>query len=430
MQALEQRLGERPIAYLLTDFPFVSHTFIHDEIANLIENGVAVAPIAINTVIDQERMDDNSKAWVAKTTYLKSVSKARAVRLFCAFVRKNPSILTIPFGIGGFDARAYLWRCFYLVEAVLVVDAMQRSGARHVHAHFGGVPSTIAWFAARVGNCVDPETPWTWSVTIHGWHEFANESEALLRQKIAAANFVVCISEFTRSQLYRLSAPQDWSKMSVVRCGVDFERFRRRDVLADHDVPRIAIVARVSPEKGHLILVEALPMLVSTIGTVAVDVIGPDANGFTDVVRNRAEALGVSDLITFHGSAVPERIAEVLADVDVFCLPTFAEGLPVVIMEAMAIGVPVVTTYIAGIPELAVDAETAAVVPAGDVTLLVGALVRVLTDDVFRQRITDRADEKVRERHDIRKNVLQLAELFGAIRSEPSSSGCGVGSAR
>jgi colanic acid/amylovoran biosynthesis glycosyltransferase len=426
MKAEEPQAGKRPIAYLLTDFPFVSHTFIHDEIAHLVDNGVAVAPIAINTVRDYDKMDDASRQWVAKTTYLKAGSRLAALWTFAGYVWRHPTILAIPLRVGGFDAKAYLWRCFYLVEAVLVVDAMKDSGARHVHAHFGGVPSTLAWFASQVGNCVEPDMPWTWSVTIHGWHEFANENEAMLRPKIAAAEFVVCISEFTRSQLYRLCAPAEWSKISVVRCGVDLQRFTPRTEVSAHVVPRIAIVARVSPEKGHLILVEALGLLRSKVGTVAVDAIGPDANGFTEVVRRRAEELGVSDLITFHGSAVPARVAELLAEVDVFCLPTFAEGLPVVIMEAMARGVPVVTTYIAGIPELAVDGETAAVVPAGDVRLLADALARVLVDDTFRHRITGRAADRVRERHDIRKNVKALAALFGSLHDDESSGRSGA----
>lgn len=407
----------RPITYLLTDFPFVSHTFIADELTQLTACGVEVVPIAINIVRNHEEMDEGSKVWAQKTTYLKSTSKLKTVKTFASQVRRTPSILTIPFQLGGFDLKAYVWRLFHLVEAILVVEAMRKAGARHIHAHFGGTPSTIAWFAAQVGNRSDTDEEWTWSMTVHGWHEFANENEAMLRQKVAAVRFVVCISEFTRSQLYRISAVEHWDKLSVVRCGVDLDRFTLRRHHMPASRPRVAMVARVSPEKGHIILLEALAVLRDGLLDIDLDLIGPDGNGFATIVKQRIVDLGLEDRVKVHGPATPARIAEMLERVDVFCLPSFAEGLPVVIMEAMARGVPVVTTFIAGIPELAVDGVTAAVVPAGDVDQLAGALRRVLSDDAFRQQIVAAAANLVREQHDISHNAKQLATLFMAVQT-------------
>ena len=104
-------------------------------------------------------------------------------------------------------------------------DHCEQTGVRHVHAHFGQVPATVAWFTAELGNRIGDDE-WTWSVTIHGWHEFVNEREASLRQKVAAARFVVCISDYTRSQLMRISHPRDWTKLHVVRCGIDTAQLR------------------------------------------------------------------------------------------------------------------------------------------------------------------------------------------------------------
>ena len=131
---------------------------------------------------------------------------------------------------------------------------------------------------------------------------------------------------------------------SVVRCGIELTRFSLRDGEPSNDVPRVAIVARVSPEKGHLVLVDAVALLRSRGRAVTVDVVGPEADGYGASVRSHAEAAGVADAFVWHGALPSDGVATVLAEANVFCLPTFAEGLPVVIMEAMARGLPVVTT--------------------------------------------------------------------------------------
>jgi glycosyltransferase involved in cell wall biosynthesis len=252
-------------------------------------------------------------------------------------------------------------------------------------------------------------------MTIHGWHEFVGEREARLREKIAAAAFVVCVSDYTRAQLYRIADASDRAKIHVVRCGIDLTRFSARDGEPSNTPPRVAIVARLSPEKGHLVLVDAVATLRAQGREVLVDVIGPEVDEYGDVVRRAAEAAGIADAFVWHGALPPHDVATVLAQADVFCLPTFAEGLPVVIMEAMARGVPVVTTYIAGIPELAVDHATALVVPAARADLLAAAMTEALTDGALRGRLATAATAAVREQHDITKNAKGLAELFATV---------------
>lgn len=401
----------QPITYVATHFPAVSHTFIADEIDALEREGADVRVISINTVSDADRQAD-TKGRHERTIYLKDIARWRALLAVAATVLRHPSVLTVPLRSGPPGLRPRLWRCFHLAEGILVFRAMRRSGSTHVHAHFGQTPASIAWYAVEVARRHRGGAQYRWSTTIHGWHEFVDEHAAQLRQKVGSATFVACISDFTRSQLMRISDPSDWPKLHVVRCGIDLSRFTLRTHEPANTPPRIALVARVSAEKGHAVLIDAIALLRERGITVAVDAIGPEPDGHGAVLRRRADAAGVAEAITWHGPQPPTRVAELLAAADVFCLPTFAEGLPVVIMEAMARGVPVVTTYISGIPELAIDGETALVMPAARPDLLADALERLLADDALRAQLVAGAAAAVAARHDIRSNAPTLLALF------------------
>ncbi len=408
----------RPITYLATHFPAVSHTFIADEIDALERLGIDVVTVSINPVGETDVAAD-SKQRTPTTTYLKTLSKWRVLAAVGFTALRHPSVLTIPLRNGPGGVRATLWRYFQLAEAIMTYRVMRRAGSNHVHAHFGQAPASVAWYTTQVAHRHRAGRANTWSMTIHGWHEFAGEREAQLREKIAAATFVVAISDFTRAQLYRIADPSDRDKIHVVRCGVDLTRFSMRSDEPATAPPRVAIVARVSPEKGHLVLVEAVAALRSRGVEVAVDVVGPAVDGHAKVVRDHAEAAGVADAFVWHGGLPPDDVAALLAAAQVFCLPTFAEGLPVVIMEAMARGVPVVTTYIAGIPELAINRTTALVVPAARSDLLADALAEVLTDKALRHRLVAAAATAVHQQHDIAQNASELAELFTQKAAQP-----------
>ncbi len=409
-----QNHAKRPtITYVVTHFPAVSHTFIADEIDALGAVGINVDVVSINTVDEADREGDRHGRHRA-TFYLKAMSRWRAAADVARTLLCHPSIATIPFRSGPPGARRRLWRCFHVAEGIIVFRAMRRSGSRHVHAHFGQTPATIAWYACEVARHHRHGSDYSWSVTIHGWHEFVEEREAELREKIAAAAFVACISDFTHAQLMRIGRPVDWAKIHVVRCGVDLERFKPRVRAPANQPPRIVIVARISAEKGHAILIEALALLRDRGIVVHVDAVGPEVDSYGDLLRKRAADAKVDDAITWHGSLPPDGVAAALAEADVFCLPTFAEGLPVVIMEAMARCVPVVTTYISGIPELAVDGETALVIPAARPDLLADALEQMVHDKELQARLVVNAQAAVAERHDVHHNAKQLAELFRA----------------
>lgn len=408
----------RPITYLATHFPAVSHTFIADEIDALTRLGVEVVTVSINSVSEADIAADGQQRRLT-TTYLKALSKWRIVATVAATALRHPSVLTIPLRKGAGGVRATVWGYFQLAEAIMTYRVMRRAGSQHLHAHFGQAPATVAWYTIEVARRHRAGRTYSWSMTIHGWHEFADEREARLREKVAAADFVVAVSDFTRAQLYRIADTNDRGKIHVIRCGVDLARFAARDDEPSNTPPRVAIVARLSPEKGHMVLVDAVAALQARGFGVIVDVVGPEIDIHGGDVRSHAEAAGIADAFIWHGALAPHGVAAVLAGADVFCLPTFAEGLPVVIMEAMARGVPVVTTYIAGIPELAIDRVTARVVPAARADLLADALTEVLTDNSLRHQLVAAASTAVQEHHDVTRNAKLLATLFtqhGGVR--------------
>ncbi|HEX7096132.1 MAG TPA: glycosyltransferase [Acidimicrobiales bacterium] len=405
----------RKIGYLATHYPSVSHSFILREVLALRDLGVSIEPMAINPAPEDDVLTDVDRAERRRTFYVKAQSKRRIAAAMLSALRKRPIGVLATAGVAvrsaGFDLKAGLWRLFQLVEAVIVWQHCERVGVRHIHAHFGQVPATVAWFTAELGNRLDPDgEPWTWSVTIHGWHEFVNEREAALRQKVHAASFVVCISDYTRSQLMRIAHPDDWHKLRVVRCGIDTTAFAQREPRPIGKVPRLLMVARLSPEKGHLVLLDAVRLLSDRGRRVEVELIGPGE--FRDDIERAAKSMGIEDRVRFLGACSPTEINAHLRACDIFVLPSFAEGLPVALMEAMAVGVPVVTTYISGIPELVIDGWTGMVVPAGRADLLASAIDRLCDDPRLVQSIVQAARAKVEEQHELANNVPALAALL------------------
>ena len=402
------------IGYLSTHYPHVTHTFIQNEVLALEQRGVEVVPMALNSPSSGDVLTERDERERRRTFYVKAVPKARMVAVFGRTLVRHPA----PFVSealrslvsGGLDVGAGLKAFVQFLEAVLVWNHLRGLGVTALHAHFGQAPASVAWRAARFGDRVD-QGRWTWSVTIHGWHEFATEDTSELRAKFGSADLIVGISDFTRSQLLRLTPPSRWDRITVVRCGIDLDTFRRREPRPPSSPPTVVITARLSPEKGHMVLLDAVAELAASGMEVQVEVIG-DGELHDEIVAT-AKRLDIGHLVDMRGAQPPQAVAEALEGADVFCLPSFAEGLPVSLMEAMARGVPVVTTYISGIPELVVPDETGWVVPAGNPTLLASALREVLASDDLGP-VLDSARAAVEARHDQR---LSAVELEAALRA-------------
>lgn len=415
MTRTQENVPRRRIAFVMTHYPRVALTFIASEIDGLERLGLDVLPIAMNVPSKADLDSPGARERRERTVYLKA-NPGRALADLAAIAVRHPvatmRLAATAVRSAGLDLGLIARRLSHLVQAASAARHCRASGVRHIHAQFGLSPATIAWFACEILNFRRDFEPSSWSFTIHGYQDFIDEKVARLDLKAASASTIVCISDFTRSQLCRVSAPAHWHKARVVRCGIDLDRFAYRELARDKDVPVIVTVGRLSAEKGQTILLEACRILADRQMAFRLDMIG--AGPLEQELRSQIARLGLEGAVTLRGELPPGRVAEELALADLFCLPSFSEGLPVSIMEAMAVGVPVVTSFIAGIPELAVNEETALTVPPADPEALADALQRILGDAGLARRLTRAARQRVERLHDSRRTAAQMFELLAS----------------
>ena len=207
------------VAYLLSRYPAVSHTFFLKEVLGLRERGLDVHVASINSP-DRARKDlpDIEAAEADHTYYVKSLGAAKTAVQLLAIAFQNPGValrgLAAALHLGGWDIKARAYALFYLAEALLVGQWMRRQSLNHLHVHFGGPVATVGMITAQAWNI-------PWSVTLHGPDEFFDQEAFYLRQKIESASFVVCISDFCRSQVLRVAPNLIDSRLEVIRLGVD-----------------------------------------------------------------------------------------------------------------------------------------------------------------------------------------------------------------
>jgi colanic acid/amylovoran biosynthesis glycosyltransferase len=403
---MSQRIG-----YLTSGYPAVSHTFITREVEALRALGVDVRTFGIRRAPPETLLTEHDRRIADETFAVFPIDRRRLVRVHARALRSHPVryLMTLRRALrlspGG--ARATLWHLFYFVEAIYLWDELEAQEIRHVHAHFANVASAVAMLVAIYGQGM------SWSFTMHGPTEFDDVTMYALAQKVRSSAFVACISDHCRAQLMKLVQPEYWSKLHVVRCGLDLEDLSPPDVdcVSSAGPLQVLCVGRLVPDKGQLLLLEAMAELCRRGVAAALTLVGdgPDR----DALAQAAQCLAISDSVTFRGSLEPNDVAALYRTTDVFCLPSFAEGLPVVLMEAMAHGLPVVTTRIAGISELVEDGVNGAVVPAGRVDRLADELARLAADPVLRARWGQAGSERVRREYDIRGSAQRLARLLG-----------------
>lgn len=411
------------VAYVLTDYPKLAMTFISGELDQLEHRGVMVVPLAMNRPDADDVSTEEGRRRARSCKYLKAGGVVRVGATAAAAAFRHPvrmtSLLRFAARSAGLDLALAAKRIGYVVLAATATAHCRTMGVRHLHAHFAHPPASIAWFAAEIGNW-EPDEEWTWSFTIHGYQDFIDERVVRLDLKAASAAFVVCVSDFTRSQLCRVTDPGYWDRFHVVRCGIALERFGFRAPPPLSGRPVVTTVARLSPEKGHVTLLHAVRELRSEAGLeVIVNVVGDGPSA--DALWRMARRLGVDDLVRFRGQITSDEVLEVLRSSDVFCLPSYSEGLPVSIMEAMALGVPVVATHIAGIPELAIDGETALTVAPANVAAMAAALRTIIEDRELASSLADNARKVVEDLHSDSSAADALASLmepYGGVRPE------------
>ncbi|QIK79111.1 glycosyltransferase family 4 protein [Sphingomonas piscis] len=278
---------------------------------------------------------------------------------------------------------------------------MKRRGIGHLHNHFANAGAAVGLLAsihAEIG----------WSFTIHGISEFDYPAGLLLPEKISAAKFVACVSYFGRAQAARVVGPEMWPRLKVVRCGLELERLPHVASVETGEV-RLIVVGRLSAEKGVAGLLEALSLMRSD-SAPRLAVVG-DGSLRAELAR-QAEALGISERVDFLGALSEADTLSEIARSDVLVLPSFMEGLPMVLMEALALRVPVVASRVAGIPELVEEGKTGFLFSPSNWQELATTLDRLVVDRALRRRLGDAGPARIAEEFDIRLSAAKLRDLF------------------
>ena len=402
------------VGYVMTHYPRLAQTFIAGEIDAVEQAGVEIQCFAMNAPDARELEATGAQERAARTVYLKS-APARAVGALLAYLVRHPigtsRILAKAIASGGGHPARTMRRLAHAAQAALVATEVQRLKIAHLHAHFGLAPATIAWLASGFASLHG--RPVGFSFTIHGFHDFVDPAEARLDLKARDASGVVCISDFTRSQLFLLTDPALWPRFHVVRCGIDLSQWTYRAPVSAEPPLNLLAVGRLSREKGFALLIDAVAQLRTEGVSLNLRLVGDGP------LRSDLEAASrdISECVTLTGELPPAAVREELGRADIFCLPSFSEGLPVSIMEAMAAGVPVVTTWVAGIPELAENGVTALAVPPARADALADALRTLSADPALRQRLAEAARHRVEQLHDQRANGEQMASLLRSFAS-------------
>lgn len=400
--------GSEAVAYLVNHYPAVSHSFIRREIVALEQLGMRVERIALRGW-DTQLADPQDEAERGRTRFvLQGGAAGLAMGALGALVSRPSAFLAaakLALHMARGSDRSVPYHLAYLAEACVVARWLREAGVRHVHAHFGTNSAEVAMLAAPLADA-------TWSFTVHGPDEFDRPRAIGLAEKIRRAAFVVGISSYTRSQLFRWVGVELWSKVHVVRCGLD-AAFHAGAPGAPSSARQLVCVGRLSEQKGHLLLLDAMRTVFDRGSTFHL-VLAGDGELRAEVER-RVRALGLEAHVRITGWISSEEVRRELLAARALVLPSFAEGLPVVIMEALALRRPVVTTYVAGIPEL-VGADCGWLAPAGDAGALADAIEACLTaDGETLAAMGDEGRSRALSLHDVTTEAAKLSTLFRSL---------------
>lgn len=407
------------IAYLAGEYPAVSLTFILREVLALRDAGVDVMTCSVRrTAVEHHRGPEERDA--AQNTFYVIHSAKNPFTLIGAigWAVRRPQALwrtirlattTAPAGL-----KAKIWQVFYLIEAMVLARHLTGQNIGWIHNHFATASCTVAMLTSELSRI-------PFSFTLHGPVDFLDTHHWRLDKKIAQARFVACISHFCRSQGMLFSDPKSWHKLHIVHCGIEPSRYQQTcDVMPGRS---ILFVGRMAPEKGVPVLLEAFADAAQHYRDASLTMVGDGPERLR--LEARSIELGLQDRVRFTGYLSQTEVAAEMAKADLFVLPSFSEGLPVVLMEAMAAGLPVLTTGIAGVPELVEDGITGRLAFPGDIISLKNGMLDLLKNPVIAQQLGRRARVKASTEFDVKKEAGMLLRLFHEGMSIPSVSAQG-----
>ena len=405
------------VAYLAPEIPALSATFVYKEIQTLESMGVDVLPFSIHKPVN-EASEKTLDALKAKTVYVYQLAAMTIFLLHLKLLVQNPiryltaffMLLSDMFRLGIVSRKALglVYRFFY--AAKIAVD-MKQQKCSHLHVHFAHVPTDVAMYAAKLAGI-------SYSVTAHANDLF--ERGWLLKQKVERSGFFATISEFNKGFLAQQGINTD--KVRIVRCGVDEAQFSPRAVSSNNACFKIGVVGRLVEKKGIDTLIQAMSLLSES--NIEAQLMIAGSGPLESDLKQQKSQLGLSDKqVQFIGALPNTEVVDFVKSLDVFALPCQQDangdmdGIPVVLMEAMLSGVPVISTYLSGIPELVINQETGLLVQPRDASALAQAINQMMVDKEGSQARVDKAIDKVRKEFSIHINSNRLKQLFSDVSS-------------
>ena len=388
------------VAYLVSEYFAPSHTFVRREVKALREAGLTIAPFSIQA----SEQDEGVQAVLGRPFY------AYAVAFLQAFMRQPRQFLLswlLALRHRPPGGRSFLWSQFHFVEAVLLAKLIKSAQCTHLHNHFGNSAATVGMIAAHFLKI-------PWSFTLHGISETDYPAGMLLGEKLQRADFVACASYFMRAQAMRSVDVGCWRKMHIVRCGIDLGQLGtggspsdKRDASA---TVKLITVGRLSAEKGYFGLLEVLSRLQAEGCAFSATIVGDGPSG--EAIRARVDALSLNNTIRFTGAlSEAETLAEIRRN-DVMVLPSLMEGLPVVLIEALAMHKAVVASCVAGIPELVAEGVTGLLFAPSNWDNLEMQLRRLLLNPELCSALGNAGFDRVEAEFQIETAATTLRALF------------------
>ena len=391
------------------EYPRATDTFIQREIAALRKLGMPIKTFSVRRTDDTEIVGHEQQEERKQTFYILSAMKAPVLLLktHTSLLARSPlrylSALRLAIRTRYPGIRGLIYQLFYFAEAGVVVQRMRKERLNHLHNHFGDSSCSLAMIASDMGN-------FSFSFTLHGPAIFFEPMRWRLDEKIKRAKFVCCISNFCRSQAMIFSNPDNWKKLYIIHCGVSPALF---NMVSHSGVGRRLLhIGRLATAKGLPVLFDAMLQVIQQVPKAKLRIIGDGPDRLW--LENRVQDLGLSNNIEFVGYKSQEEVRQELLKADCFVTSSFAEGVPVVLMEAMAAGLPVIATQIAGISELVEDSVNGYLTPPGDVDTLTNCIIRLIENHDLRQNLGTMARKKVEAGFDIDKEALRLFKVFSS----------------
>ena len=407
------------LAYLTGEYPRATDTFIQREVEGLRQLGSTVLTCSIRPTGVEHLVGPEQRAEREGTFYVLPINPLALLFAHLSLAIARPltyiKALALAASTSAPGLKAALYQLFYFLEAGMLAHKLQQDRIEHLHNHIADSSCTVAMLAAELAGI-------PFSFTLHGPYIFYEPRRWRLDTKIAKAAFVSCISHFCRSQAMLFSQPSHWDKLHIVHCGVDPEAFQLRE--HDRSGSKLLYVGRLAAAKGLPILLQSIAVLKTSHPDLSLVVVGD--GGERSELEAMVDCLEIAQHVEFVGYKSRAEVRDYLQQSDVLVLPSFAEGVPVVLMEAMAAGVPVVSTRIAGISELVEEGVSGFLVPPGDAATLGERISRLLSDRQLRSQCGAAGRKRVTADFNINTEVQWLHRILSSHQAEqamaPSTS--------